>query len=182
MPAKRILSKVSPSRKWLSSCATKPSSSSRVSACKAPSVTTTTQSWGCQPAANALTSCTRGNTNTSGDGILAARLCSCTMLSNCCCANSRSLSKTGLAPMRCANSNPPRPSWLDSNHHPPKTKRSTTEVLVATNERGNEKPPNQLKGQASIAKASAALTTTTTITTKMAKTPSSQRERDRARC
>ena len=175
-----MFSRVSPSRRCDSSCATSPCISSRVSWSSAPCVTAMIASCASQPAANALMASARASTVTCGDGQCAAMHISSTMLHSCCSARELP-GLASRAPTLSANLRPPWRSWSSSIQQPPSTSSSVMPIFTAVKPTGYFQPPKAIvpSHQASV---SPRCTDATTASTHRPNASNSQRVLRRASC
>ena len=179
MPARRIFRRVSPSCRWLSSCATMPCSSSRVRYCSAPCVTASTASSASQPAAKALMASARGSTMIWGRGMCAAMHSSSTTLHRRCSACDTP-GRASRAPTRRASFTPPARRFEVSTHQPPSTSSSDTPTLAARNPAGYGRCHGSSAAISSQARVNAPCTPATSSSTARAKASSKRRVSARA--
>ena len=177
MPASCIFRRVSPSCRWLSSCATMPCSSSRLRWSSAPWVTAITASSSSQPAAKALMASVRASTTGCGRATPPAMHSSSSTLQKRCSACDTP-GRASRAPTLSARRTPPARSCEVSSHQPPNMNNSERPTFTAKkpvgydNETGNT---NEIKADiSSQASISAPCTDGTTSSTASAN-PNSKR-------
>ena len=106
-PIMRMLSRMSPLRMWLNSCAMTPCNSSRSSNSSVPRVTAIAASAGVYPAANALMPLSSSSTYISGTGTPDAIAISSTTLRSRLRNGSLTFGGTSVPPISCATRPPP---------------------------------------------------------------------------